>query len=53
VEPFMVKSEIESMKKELNRLIDSEAGFNKVYEISVRLDRLIVRYYTENEKRSL
>jgi hypothetical protein len=47
LEPHRLKEEIESMKMELNRLIDADTGFNKVYEASVKLDKLIVRYQNE------
>ena len=45
LESHRLKEEIESMKMELNRLIDTGVGFNKVYETSIKLDKLIVRYH--------
>ena len=50
LEPHRLKEEIESVKTELNRLIDTDAGFNKVYETSVKLDKLIVKYHNENNR---
>lgn len=38
-------AEIEAEKRELDKLIDSGAGFNEIYEKSVRLDKLIVAFY--------
>lgn len=40
-----VKAEIEALKEELDRLIDNGACFSEVYEVSVRLDKLIVSFY--------
>lgn len=37
-----VKAEIEAIKSELDKLIDSGAGFAEIYETSLRLDKLIV-----------
>lgn len=38
---------IEDLKKELNHLIDAGADVSEIYEMSVRIDRLIVQYYVE------
>lgn len=46
-EPHKVKKEIETMKMDLYRLIDTDAGFNKIYEASKKLDSLIVKYHNE------
>ena len=40
-----IKAEIEVLQSELGRLIDSEANFNEIYRVSVKLDKLIVNYY--------
>lgn len=42
----MVEVEIELLKNKLNHLIGEGAGFEEVYELSVRLDKLIVQYYS-------
>jgi hypothetical protein len=33
---------IEDLKRELDRLISSEAGFDEIYNISTKLDKYIV-----------
>jgi len=43
----MIKSEIEALKRELNCRINEGADFNDVYELSVKLDKLILQYYKE------
>ena len=48
VESQKVKAEIEVEKQELERLMNSGAGFKEIYEKSVRLDKLIVAYYKRN-----
>lgn len=45
VEPQDVKTEIEVLKRELGRLIDLGASFKEIYNLSVKLDKLIVTFY--------
>lgn len=37
-----LKNEIDIQKSELNRLIELNAGFDEIYGLSTKLDRLIV-----------
>ena len=41
----MLKAEIDALRKELDGLIDRGADYGSIYEASVRLDMLILRYY--------
>lgn len=45
--PDLIKAEIECLKNDLNALIQKGAGFNTVYKASIKLDKLIVRYYNQ------
>jgi hypothetical protein len=38
-------TQIDYLKGELDRLIESEAEFNEIYSVSVKLDKLIVFLY--------
>ena len=40
-----IYAEIDFLKGELDRLIESEAEFNEIYSVSVKLDKLIVFLY--------
>lgn len=42
----MIESEIERLKVKLYSLLDSNVDFAEIYELSVRLDKLIVEYYS-------
>lgn len=42
----MLKNEIENLRKKLDALIDANVEYDRIYEASVQLDRLIVKYYT-------
>lgn len=48
----MLEARIELLKRKLNRLLEEGAGFERVYGLSVRLDKLITRYYIERGKSS-
>ena len=37
-----LRNEIDIQKRELNRLIESDASFDEIYSVSTELDRLIV-----------
>ncbi|HEX3030165.1 MAG TPA: Spo0E family sporulation regulatory protein-aspartic acid phosphatase [Clostridia bacterium] len=43
----MIEVQIRELQKELNLLIDQDADYAHIYEVSVRLDHLIARYYYE------
>jgi hypothetical protein len=44
----MIELRIEAMKKRLNHLLEKGADFDSIYELSKKLDRLIVLYYVRN-----
>ena len=48
-----IKEEIELIKSELGRLIDSDAGFAEIYETSLRLDKLIVIFQRSTRRTSI
>ena len=41
----MLENEIQALQNELNQLLEVNEDYSKVYELSVKLDRLIVQYY--------
>ncbi|MDQ2086887.1 Spo0E family sporulation regulatory protein-aspartic acid phosphatase [Herbivorax sp. ANBcel31] len=43
----MTQAEIQLLQDKLNNMIDSEDDYTKIYEMSLKLDSLIVRYYNE------
>ncbi len=45
----MINDQIDILKSKLNTLIDEGCSFEKVYELSVELDNLILEYYKEKE----
>ena len=40
-----IEKEIEVLKDRLNYLLDMAVNPDEIYEVSVKLDRLIVQYY--------
>ncbi|HHV29590.1 aspartyl-phosphate phosphatase Spo0E family protein [Acetivibrio mesophilus] len=38
---------IQDLQSELNNMIDNGDDYSKIYELSVKLDMLIVQYYNE------
>lgn len=46
-------SQIEELKDEMKRLIDLGASFNEIYEVSLKLDGLIVMFYRNSLKKSV
>lgn len=40
-----IKENIEDLKIELGKLIEKGASFNEVYNVSLRLDKLITVFY--------
>lgn len=44
----MIDATIITLKEELGQLINEGADNEKIYELSVRLDKLIVQYYIEH-----
>ena len=44
---FMNDLKIQALQTKLNHMIDKDADFSKIYELSVKLDLLIVQYYNE------
>jgi FtsZ-binding cell division protein ZapB len=43
----MIEMQIEILKEKLNRLVDEGLHSNEVYELSTKLDKLIVEYYVQ------
>lgn len=41
------KEKIEEMKKDLDQLILENAEYQAIYNLSIKLDELIVQYYKE------
>jgi hypothetical protein len=48
VDQIEVRQNIEELKMKLDSLIDEGADFAEIYDISVKLDKLIVAYYRSN-----
>lgn len=48
-----LRSQIEELKDEMKRLIDLGANFNEIYEVSLKLDVLIVTFYRNTLKKSV
>lgn len=46
-------SQIEELKDEMKRLIDLGAGFNEIYEVSLKLDVLIATFYRNHLNKSV
>ncbi|NLP14017.1 MAG: Spo0E family sporulation regulatory protein-aspartic acid phosphatase [Clostridium sp.] len=46
----MNQLKIQDLQTQLNRLIDKGDDYSKIYELSVKLDMLIVQYYNEKLK---
>jgi hypothetical protein len=44
----MLELEIKNLRKKLDTMIEKKADYSQIYEISVQLDRLIVKYYIKN-----
>ena len=51
----MVVEELDNLKKKLDEQIKKEDSYDTIYETSVEIDKLLVKYYTElnNAKRDL
>lgn len=47
------KKEIANLQYELNAMVRGEYDFKSVYEVSLKLDELIVGYYRNNIKSSV
>jgi hypothetical protein len=43
----MIGYEINSLREELDQLIAHEANFQEIYTMSIKLDKLIVAFYTQ------
>ena len=44
-----LEEEIEKLKKQLDDYISKNESFDKIYEISVKLDKLIAEYYKQKK----
>lgn len=43
----MIENEIDFLRQQLHILIDKEADFKEIYNLSVKLDELILKFYRE------
>jgi len=43
----MNELKIQALQNQLNHMIDNNVDFNKIYELSLELDILIVQYYNK------
>ena len=41
----MIETKIQVLQDELNNMIDKGVSFEDIYELSVKLDELILQYY--------
>lgn len=46
----MVDKQIRVLQNELNRMVDKNEDYQRIYELSTRLDELIVKHYRNNAK---
>lgn len=47
----MLEARINALKRKLDRMVGAGCSFEDVYSLSVKLDRLITRYYVEKKGR--
>lgn len=45
----MLKAQINVLRSKLEQMLASGSSFENIYDLSVRLDKLIVRYYKEKD----
>lgn len=45
----MISKKLEQLKKELDLLVENGASKNEIYDMSVKIDKVLVEYYRENE----
>ncbi len=45
----MIDEKLEKLKKELDLLVESGASKDEIYEISVKIDKLLIEYYKAHE----
>ncbi|MDR5658022.1 Spo0E family sporulation regulatory protein-aspartic acid phosphatase [Serpentinicella sp. ANB-PHB4] len=45
----MIKNDIQNMQRQLNEFIVNEVEYEKIYDLSVQLDELIINYYREEK----
>ena len=46
----MLEEKIKILREKLNKSIEKDEEYKKIYKISVELDELIVKYYKTNQK---
>lgn len=46
----MVEMQIEALQSELNHLIDKGYNLSEVYDLSLKLDQLILQYYSQKQE---
>lgn len=47
----MIEAQIEDLKKQLNSLVKMDADYAEIYDLSVKLDKLIVLYYVKKSRK--
>lgn len=45
----MLEARINILKRKLDRMVGAGCSFEDVYDLSIKLDKLIVRYYMEKK----
>lgn len=45
----MLNNQIKELRYQLDRMVASNADYSKIYEMSVKMDELILRYYKSDE----
>lgn len=45
----MLNARINVLRRKLEQMLASESSFENIYDMSVRLDKLVVRYYKEKD----
>ena len=49
----MLNDEICKLRDKLNKSIEKGEDYSKIYQLSIELDELIAKYYTNNNKKKL
>lgn len=47
----MINDEICELRDKLNKSIEDGESYDKIYELSVQLDKLIAKFYNEKNKK--
>ena len=49
----MIEKEIIDLREKLNKSIAEGENYEKIYELSVKLDKLISKYYKKGEEKKI